>query len=402
MTSKLRDHFPMIRDREELEEIIRKNVHLKSIFGSWEEERQKEFLDFCTGARGIKILYDTFFKEALNPEYDPERLEQLLSVLLNRKVKIKHILPNDSTRIADEAALLVTDIIVELEDGSIANVEIQKIGYHFPGQRSACYSADMLLRQYKRIRSQQKENFSYHQIKNVFLIVLYETSPKEFKEFPQEYIHRSKQVFNTGLQLELLQEYVIVSLDIFNNTMQNKSIETMEEAWLIFLSSDDPERIIELITRYPEFKPLYETLYQMCRNVEGVMGFFSEELRIMDRNLVKYMVEEQQKEIEENQKIIEKNKEVIEKDKKVIEGQKKEIEGQKKEIEGQKKEIEGQKKEIEGQKKEIEGQKKEIEGQKKEIEGQKKEIETKNVLLEEKDIKIEMLMKQIQELMQRN
>ena len=372
MTSKLREHFPMIRDREELEEIIRENVHLKNIFCSWEEERQKEFLDFCTGARGIKVLYDSFFKEALNPEYNPERLENLLGVLLNRKVKIKHILPNDSTRIADESALLVTDIIVELEDGSVANVEIQKIGYHFPGQRSACYSADMLLRQYKRIRSQQKENFSYHQIKNVFLIVLYETSPKEFKEFPQKYIHRSKQTFDSGLKIELLQEYVMISLDIFHKSMQYKTIETLEEAWLMFLSSDKPERIIELITRYPEFKPLYETLYQMCRNVEGTMGFFSEELRIMDRNLVKYMVEEQQKEIEANQKVIEESRKIIEKDKKVMEDQKKEIEDQQKEIKDQQKEIEDQ----------------------------QKVIETTNALLEEKDEKIKMLMKQIQELNQ--
>ena len=267
MTSKLKKHFPMIRDKEEVEEIIQNNSNLKNMFHSWEEERQKEFLDFCTGMRGIKILYDSFFKEALNPEYNPERLEQLLSVFLNRKVKIRHILPNESTRIADEAALLVTDIIVELEDGSIANVEIQKIGYHFPGQRSACYSADMLLRQYKRIRSQQKKSFSYHQIKNVFLIVLYETSPKEFKEFPQEYLHHSKQVFDTGLQLEMLQEYVMVSLDIFHKAMQNKPIKNLLEAWLTFLSSDEPERIIELITRYPEFKLMYETLYHMCRNV---------------------------------------------------------------------------------------------------------------------------------------
>ena len=41
---------------------------------------------------------------------------------------------------------------MELEDGSLANIEIQKIGYAFPGQRGACYSADLLLRQYKRVR----------------------------------------------------------------------------------------------------------------------------------------------------------------------------------------------------------------------------------------------------------
>ena len=347
MTNKLKEHFPMIRDREEVMNIIHNDKALKKIFYSWKEEWKKEFLDFCTGVRGVKLLYDSFFKEVMNPEYAPERLEQLLSILLNRKVKIRQILTNDSTRIAEESSLLVTDIIVELEDGSIANVEVQKVGYQFPGQRSACYSADMLLRQYKRVRSQQKDKFSYYQIKSVFLIVLYESSPKELKSFPKKYIHRSKQIFDSGLQLEMLQEYVMISLDIFHMTMQNKSIDTMLEAWLTFLSCDHPERIIELITRYPEFKPLYETLYRMCQNVEGVMGFFSEELRIMDRNLAQYMIEEQQKEIEENERIIKEQREEIEDIRKEVEVNKKEAEANKKEAEASKKEAEVNRKIIE-------------------------------------------------------
>ena len=337
MTNKLKEHFPMIREREELLDIIQNNKELRKTFYSWKGERQKEFLDFCTGVRGVKTLYDSFFKEVMNPEYAPERLEELLSVLLNRKVKIRQILANDSTRIAEESALLVTDIIVELEDGSIANVEVQKVGYHFPGQRSACYSADMLLRQYKRVRNQQKDKFSYYQIKSVFLIVLYESSPKELKAFPQTYIHRSKQVFDSGLQLEMLQEYVMISLDIFHRAMQNKNIETKLEAWLTFLGCDDPEKIVELITTYPEFKAMYETLYQICQNVEGVMGFFSEELRIMDQNLAQYMIEEQQKEIEENRRIVEEIRKEAEVSKKEAEASKKEAEASKKEAEASKK-----------------------------------------------------------------
>ena len=347
MTNKLKEHFPMIRDREELLDIIHNNKELRKTFFSWKEERQKEFLDFCTGVRGIKPLYDSFFKEVMNPEYAPERLEQLLSVLLNRKVKIHQILANDSTRIAEEAALLVTDIIVELEDGSIANVEVQKVGYHFPGQRSACYSADMLLRQYKRVRNQQKDKFSYYQIKSVFLIVLYESSPKELKVLPQRYIHRSKQIFDSGLQLELLQEYVMISLDIFHTHMQNKAIETELEAWLTFLGCDDPGKIVELITTYPEFKAMYETLYQICRNVEGVMGFFSEELRIMDQNLAQYMIEEQQKEIEANQKEIEANQKEIEANRKEIEKQRREIIERDAQLEERDAQIEILKKELE-------------------------------------------------------
>ena len=390
MRNKLKDYFPMIREREELMEVIEKNERLKSIFNSWEDERQQEFLDFCTGVRGIKVLYDPFAKEALNPEYDPNNLEELLSILLKRKVKIRQILPNDSTRIADEGALIVTDIIVELEDGSIANVEIQKIGYLFPGQRSACYSADMLLRQYKRVRNQNKKKFSYYQIKNVFLIVLYENSPKEFKKFPEEYIHHSKQIFNTGLKLEMLQEYVMIPLDIFHETMQNKTIETLLEAWLIFLSSDNPERIIELITRYPKFKPLYETLYRMCQNVEGVMGFFSEELKIMDRNLAAYMVEEQQKELEENKKLIEESRKEVEESRKEVEESRKEAEEAKKEAEEAKKEVEEAKKEAEEAKKEAEEAKKEVEEAKKEAERmlREKEEQTEKLIRELEEYKI--------------
>ncbi len=36
-------------------------------FDQWGEELQEEFLDFCTGARGVKMTYDSFFKEIMNP-----------------------------------------------------------------------------------------------------------------------------------------------------------------------------------------------------------------------------------------------------------------------------------------------------------------------------------------------
>ena len=298
MANKLKEYFPLIREREELLAEIKGKRELYAVYEEWNSAQREEFLDFCTGVRGVKILYDSFFKEVMNPEYAPERLEEFLCAVLKRKVKILRVLPNDSTRISDEGSLLITDIVVELEDGALANVEIQKIGYGFPGERSACYSADMLLRQYRRVRSRQGDDFSYRDIKNVYLIVIYENSPKEFKEFPEVYHHHARQVFDSGLQINLLQEFVMIPLDIFSAQMHNKPIETPLEAWLTFLGEDRPEKVVELITAYPEFQGMYATLYEMCRNTERVLRMFSEELRIMDRNTVRYMMEEQQKEID--------------------------------------------------------------------------------------------------------
>ena len=96
------------------------------------------------------------------------------------------------------------DIVVELQDHSLVNVECQKIGYTFPGQRAACYSADLLLRQYKRVRGEKGKNFSYKDIKKVYSIIFYENSPSEFHKFPEHNLHRSRQQTDTGLNIELL------------------------------------------------------------------------------------------------------------------------------------------------------------------------------------------------------
>ena len=137
MTTKLMNYFPTIKTREEVLRKVRSDEQLCEIFHSWKPSQQEEFLNFTTGVKGLKLLYDSFFKEIFNPETVPERLEDFLSLLLGKKIEILEVLPNDSTRIADETSLLITDIVVKLEDGSLANLEIQKIGYAFPGERSA-------------------------------------------------------------------------------------------------------------------------------------------------------------------------------------------------------------------------------------------------------------------------
>lgn len=313
MANKLQQHFTVIRDREEVIRDICTQEKLLAIFEEWSEEQQELFLDYCTGVRGVKMLYDQYFKITMNPETSPERLEDILSLILQEKVQILQILPNESTRIAAEKSLLVLDIVVQLENGSIANVEVQKIGYAFPGQRSACYSADLLMRQYKRVKAKKKKQFRYSDIKKVYTIIFFETSTGDFHDFQNIYLHRSKQIVDTGLQIELLQEYIFIALDIFKKKLHNRGIdkENRLEAWLTFLSEDDPEWILNLIETYPEFKDLYQEVYDVCRNTEDIMGLFSEELLELDKNTVEYMIDEMQNEINETNQQLEEQKQQL-------------------------------------------------------------------------------------------
>ena len=86
---------------------------------------------------------------------------------------------------------------------------------------------------------------------------------------------------------------MFIPLDIFRGITHNK-LRNKTEAWLTFLSKDEPEIIIKLISQYPEFKEMYEEIYVMCQNVEKVMEMFSKELIQLDRNTVQYMIDEMQ------------------------------------------------------------------------------------------------------------
>lgn len=68
----------------------------------------------------------------------------------------------------------------------------------------------------------------------------------------------------------------------------------MKDAWLTFMAVDDIEIITKLIADHPEFRVMYEEVYEICQNVERVMEMFSKELQKLDRNTAQYMIDEMQ------------------------------------------------------------------------------------------------------------
>ena len=103
------------------------------------------------------------------------------------------------------------------------------------------------------------------------------------------------------MEINLLQEYTFVCLDIFNNIIHNKDkkIENKLEEWLVFLSQDDPDMIIKLLNQNADFQEIYEEVYTICLNMERMMEMFSKELAILDRNTVKLMIDEMEEEVVE-------------------------------------------------------------------------------------------------------
>ena len=237
------------------------------------------------------------------------------------------------------------DMIVRLSDGSIANIEVQKIASLFPGERLSCYSADAIMRQYHRLSSSTStarynddisqdsdsistlghKTFSYKDMKNVHTIVLFENSNSNLinSDNPELYFHVGTTTFNTHINFPLLQKYHMISLDTFRKyrysdiiegTIEIKECDYDEDVYekpltdqmlrdrLAFLSLFVTETVDEAIAIqniFPELSEIFNEMNEYLARPEEVLGMFSEALRILNHNTAVLMVDEYRKKYQE-------------------------------------------------------------------------------------------------------
>lgn len=263
---------------------------------------KQEFMNFCMGKHGLKITYDTVFKKIFDTANDTglKRLESLLSAILDRAVKIIRIMPREGTQMNENASFVVMDILVQLDDMSFANVEMQKIGYNFPLARADCYVSDIIMRQYVTARSQLGNDFSFNNLHKVYSIILMERSPMEFHTVKETYIHKRIPSFDTGIYKMSpgIHEDIFICLDSFHSIVHNITKESnILDAWLTFLSATDPETIKSLISAFPIFASIYQEIADFTMNPEELINMLSKELYIMDKNMERLMVAELHEEV---------------------------------------------------------------------------------------------------------
>ena len=291
---------------EELERRLAKNPLLYQGYLALSGEWKRRFQEYMSGKKTLPLTYDPFFKKMFSVDINSDRLSDFIGSVLGERVTVKCMLSNEN-RIVNEASLLIMDMLVELEDGSLVNVEIQKVPYTFPGERITCYLADTMTRQYARAKSEKGNYFTYKDLNKVITIVIYENSPTICKSenLKGAYLHKGKMKFDTGLDMEMYQECYIIALDEFkkseyylsndigNNTRKNVN------AWLSLLVTDDIEKIDRNIEKYPWLEEIYIEMAEYLVKPEEVFNMYSEALRILDENTVKYMVDELKGENEE-------------------------------------------------------------------------------------------------------
>ncbi len=88
---------------------LQKKPDVLEQFRQFSEEDRSRILAFLAGERSLQILSDRFFKQILNPESTPERLESLLSAVFGQKVTIAGIISREGMQITETGSQVIMD-----------------------------------------------------------------------------------------------------------------------------------------------------------------------------------------------------------------------------------------------------------------------------------------------------
>lgn len=119
------------------------------------------------------------------------------------------------------------------------------------------------------------------------------------------FVHHASMVCESGAEFNFLQEYYLVALDVFQKSEYSKTRNPEDRltGWLLFFCTQNIDDAEALCQTYPWLSDFYVEMAQFGRKPEEMIGMFSEILREMDRNTIRYMVDDMQAQIE-NQKLV--------------------------------------------------------------------------------------------------
>ena len=137
------------------------------------------------------------------------------------------------------------------------------------------------------------------------------------------YFHVGKTRFNTGIKIELLQDFVLVSLDTFkkyrysdiregrteitdydydssqyNDELVSDKMKRDRLKYLSLFVAETPQEIDRLIEIFPDLESVRRDINEYLERPGEVLSMFSEALRILDRNTAELMVDRMKDEME--------------------------------------------------------------------------------------------------------
>ena len=251
---------------------IDSDPELKEVWDQLSEESQRIIIEIDERKRVPDMLNDAMFKGVFDPDARPAWIEKLISSVLGKDVKVIRSLKNERVRSSIHSKGKILDVVVEFEDGTIADVEIQRRGLNMPPKRSCMYSSDLVVRQYAAYEDEKLSDVDYSRVHPVHMIVIMEDSLDSLQDIGS-CIHHFSQKSDTGIEsgedFELLQYYHFICLDVFQK--ERPHLAKSLESWLDFLTIRSVEKMMKFLANNPDFSEIYGKAKNMMYDREALL-----------------------------------------------------------------------------------------------------------------------------------
>ena len=117
-------------------------------------------------------------------------------------------------------------------------------------------------------------------------------------------------------------EFCLIALDVFREIPYTEDEKSEQKAWLSLLTTENLEDAEQLIREYPWLEEIYQEIAVLRRKPEEVLGMWSEALRMLDENSLKYYVDELREQVKKAEEKAEEERKKIEEEKKKAEEEK--------------------------------------------------------------------------------
>ena len=265
-------------EKQETKGIIKRvesDRELKAIWDKLSDSAKIAIIEIDSGKRVPDILNDAMFKGVFDPDSKPEWIARLISSVLGQKVTVIRSLEGTGKKPSIFSKGIILDVVVEFEDGTIADVEIQRKGIRMPPKRGAMYSGELVRRQYAANEGEDLSSVDYDRVHPVHMIIIMEESLDILKS-NANCVHHFRQSSDTGLvsseAFELLQYYHFICLDVFKS--ERPHMARALEKWLEFLSIRQIDDMMWFLSDNPEFAEIYQKSVDMLKDREALLTMF--------------------------------------------------------------------------------------------------------------------------------
>lgn len=268
--------------QDEAKQRLTKDYILKAQFSAFGKEYQKILLEFEKGIKPLPMYLDGFFDYCIGNPSNMDTTSILLSDILGCKVTITEQL-DDVINVTDKLNYYTVRYAIKFENESMADLVLMKMDFTPSEEMLECIQANNTISQYNRLKQIKGSHFRFDLLRPCYTVIFTEKSLQNVKK--QDKINdfcvwHDNKTFSQGAPS--LSHLIMLSYEDYLRSKGKKNSNL--DAWMTFLTSNDPSDALQLATIFPHFAEIYKRASLLRNDTPNLINLMANSIRHREHN----------------------------------------------------------------------------------------------------------------------